>query len=107
MTPYLCQVLPRGFGPLLVETVQVPVADLFIRNEPGIVQQAEVTRDGRAADRQPVGNLLDRARLPREQLDDGPSVRIAERVEGVLQPTRLNAHLEYGNGRVTVTELLR
>jgi hypothetical protein len=42
-----------------------------------------VARDGRPADRQRVGELLDRAVAAREQLDDRPAVRVAERVEGV------------------------
>jgi hypothetical protein len=52
-----------------------------------------VPGDGRAADRQRVGDLADRARTGAEQFDDGPPVRIAERLERIGDPA-------------TVTELL-
>jgi hypothetical protein len=44
-------------------------------------------------------------RLAREQLQDRAAVGIAQRVKGIA--ARLFSHLEYGNGGVTVTELLR
>lgn len=42
-----------------------------------------MARDGRPADRQRVGDLLDGAVAGREQLDDRAAVRVAERVERV------------------------
>jgi hypothetical protein len=42
MTPYLRQVLARDLGAILVETVKTSRADLFVGDEAGLVQQAEV-----------------------------------------------------------------
>lgn len=83
----------------------MPVADLLIVDEPGIVEQPQVARDRRPADGQTISNLLDRVRLSRQQLQDRAPVRIAQCVKRIA--ARLGSHLEYGNGGVTVTKLLR
>ena len=42
-----------------------------------------MARDGRPADGQDIGDLLDGPFAGTQQLDDGSPVRVAERVEGV------------------------
>jgi hypothetical protein len=105
VTPHICQVLPCGISASLVQAVEMPVADLLILDQPRIGEKAEVARDGRPADWQTVSDLLDRVRLARQQLQDRASVGIAQCVKGIA--SRPGSHLEYGNGGVTVTELLR
>jgi hypothetical protein len=102
VTPYLREVLPRGFGAFLVKAVHVPAADLLVRHEAGMVEQAQVSRDRRAADWKLVGDFLDGPRFAHQQLDDGAPVRVAEGVKRVIVPAlmlgRRSLHLEYGNG---------
>ena len=52
---------------------------------PGPLEQPQVARDRRPADRQRVGELLDRPPAGPEQLDDRPPVRVAERVERIAR----------------------
>jgi hypothetical protein len=112
LTPYLRQVLTGGLGAFLVEAVHVPAAHLLVSHEAGMVQQAQMSRDSGAADGEPVGDFLNGARFAHQELDDGSSVGIAERVKRVILTIVLTSlahgslHLEYGNGWVTVTELL-
>lgn len=87
---------------MLVKAVKVPRADLLIGNKTRSVQHSQVARDGGTADRQLVGNLLDRSRASREQLDDRTAVRVAKGIEGIPL-SRGGLHLGYRNGVVTVT----
>ena len=57
----------------------------LLEDQAGPLQQPEVARDGRPADRQRVGELLDGPAAGAEQLDDRPAVRVAERVERVAR----------------------
>ncbi len=93
VTPNLRQVAPSCFGALLVEAVKVPVARLLIGHEPSFVEQTEVTRDCGPADREVVGDLLDRSRLPRQQLKNGATVRIPQRVKWIVEPGTTYLHV--------------
>ena len=69
-----------------MQPIQAACATRLLHDEPGRLQQAEMTRDRRPADRQGVGQLADRAPARRtfpEQLDDGPSIGVAERLERI------------------------
>jgi hypothetical protein len=55
----------------------------LLDHEPGVFQQAEMPRNRRTADRQCVRELLDRALAGTEELDDRPTVRVAERIERI------------------------
>jgi hypothetical protein len=57
----------------------------LLDDEAGPLQQAKMARDGRPADRQGVGQLLNRAAAGPEQLDDRPTVRVAERFEWIAR----------------------
>jgi hypothetical protein len=83
LAPHLLEVRARGRDALVVQAVEPPRPLGPRADEPRLLQQPEVPRDRRAADRQLVGELLDGAVAAREQLDDRPAVRVAERVEGV------------------------
>jgi hypothetical protein len=69
-----------------VQAVDPARAARLLDDEPGALQEAEVPRDRRPADRQPLRELADGSTglaARRQQLDDRPPVRIAERFEGV------------------------
>jgi hypothetical protein len=66
-----------------VQAVQAARALGAVGDESRLLEEPQVPRDGGAADRQRVGQLLDRAVAAREELDDRAAVRVAERVEGV------------------------
>ena len=70
-----------------------------VRDQAGVLEQPQVARDGRAADRQRVGELADRAVALAQQLDDRPPVRVAERVERVAEQVQRDCR--------TVAKLLR
>jgi hypothetical protein len=50
-------------------------------DEPGLLEDAQVLRDGRAAHRKIAGEVADRPRPRAQQLEDLPPGRIAQRVE--------------------------
>ena len=60
-------------------------AQRAVFDQSGVLQQAEMPRYRGPADRERIGQLLDRAASIAEQLDDGASMRIAERVERIPQ----------------------
>ena len=68
---------------LVVQRVDAARSLRLLDDEPGLLQQAEVARDRGAADRQRVGDLADRPAAGAEQLDDGPPVGVAQRLERV------------------------
>ena len=68
---------------LVVQAVEPPRALGAVGDEAGLLEQPQVPRDGRAADRQLVGELADRAVAAAELLDDRPPVGVAQRVERV------------------------
>jgi hypothetical protein len=85
-----------------VEPVQAARALGAVGDEAGLLEQAQVSRDGRAADRQGVGELLDRAvAAAGEQLDDRAAMGVAERVERV-SGQRVEADWRNGSRNVTV-----
>jgi hypothetical protein len=75
------QVLPHGRDALVVEAVEPAGALRPIGHQPGLLEQAQVPRDGGPADRQRLGQLADRPVAGVQQLDDRPAVRIPEGVE--------------------------
>jgi hypothetical protein len=60
-----------------VEPIQAPRAAGVLGHQPGLLQDAQVLRNGRAADRELLGDLAHRALAGAEQLHDRASVRIA------------------------------
>ena len=83
----------------------MPVADLLILDKPRIVEEPQVARHRGPADGKTISDFLDRVRLARQQFQDRAPVGIADCVKRVAAPP--DSHLEYGNGGVTVTGLLR
>jgi hypothetical protein len=66
-----------------MEPVHAPSALGVIRNKARLFEHSKVTRHGRAADRQVIGQLLNRAAPSLQQLENGATVAIAECVERV------------------------
>lgn len=66
-----------------MEPVEPPRAFGAVGDEAGLLEQAQMARDRGAADRQCVGELLDRAVTGAQQLEDRAPLGVAERVEGV------------------------
>jgi hypothetical protein len=66
-----------------VQPVEPARALRAVDDQPGVLEQPQVARDGGAADRQRVGELADRAVTLLEQLDDRAAVGVAERVERI------------------------
>ena len=64
-----------------------------------------MARDRGPADGKAIGDLLHGLWMARQQLQDRAPVGVAQCIKGIA--ARLGSHLEYGNGGVTVTELLR
>ena len=67
-------------------------------HEARVLEQAQVARDGRAADWQLVGDLLHRALAAVQQLHDGAALRVAEGLERVavhasMVTSRLRSYL--------------
>jgi hypothetical protein len=52
-----------------------------VLDEPGVAQYPQVLAHGRAADRQPLGELPDRRRPIVQQLEDAAAHRLAESLE--------------------------
>lgn len=79
-----------GVHPLLPEVIDPPGALRLLCDEAGSLQQPQVSRDSRAADRQGSGNLLDRLVAVSEQAKDRPPVGVAEGRERVTASRRLS-----------------
>src|SRR6476660_4572097 len=87
-TPHLQQVGAHRGHAILLQPVDAARAQRLLLDEPGLLQQAQVSRYGGTADRQLVGELLHGAATAAQQLDDRPAVGIAERVERVARDAR-------------------
>ena len=83
---------------LVVEPVDASGPARFLDDESGLPQEPEVARDGRARDRQRVGELLDRAVAGPEQFHDGSPVGVAERLERVADGLRCGPTRPLGDG---------
>ena len=85
-SPQTCgEVLLHGGHTVLVQPVHPSCPHRLLHHEPRLLQQAEVTRHRGPADRQRVGELADRRRAGTQPLDDGPAVRIAQRLERIAR----------------------
>jgi hypothetical protein len=67
-----------------MEPVEAAGAHRPVRHQSSLLQQPQVARYCRPADREGFGQLLDRPIALPQQLDDGPAIRVAERVERVI-----------------------
>ena len=100
VAPQLLEVLPNRFDAFVVEPVHTPCALGLIRDQARLFEQAKVARHGRAADRQVVGQLLNRAGAALQQFQNGAPVGMREGVERVSMKG-LASHSAYGNSVVT------
>jgi hypothetical protein len=66
-----------------VKLVNAPGAPRLVDHQPRLLQQPQVTRDGRPADWERVGDLANRALARAEQLDDGPPIGVTQSIEWV------------------------
>ena len=73
----------HGRDALRVQTVQPASALRPFGHQSRLFEQTQVTRDRRAADRQLIGELLDRSVTVPQELDYGPPVGVAKSVEGI------------------------
>jgi hypothetical protein len=96
----MLKVLPHRHDALVVEPVEPPGAFGPIGHQTGLLEQPQVPRHGRPADRQLLGQLADRPVARAQQLDDRPAVRVPKGVEGV-SGQGMQRH------RPRVTEMLR
>lgn len=81
--PNLLHIGSNRLHPQVLEVVQAPGSFLLVGNQPSLVQQPKVPRDRGAADRERIGDLLDRAGTLSQHFDDRTAVGIAEGVEGI------------------------
>ena len=102
LAPDALQVLAHRIDSLVVKPVQTPVTFGPVYHEPGKLQQAEMPRYRRPADRQRVRKLPNGPVAGVQQLDDSSPIRVAERFEG-LSVQRLARHPHDSNWSVTVT----
>jgi hypothetical protein len=75
--PELVEVSPELAETILIHLVDATVARGPVDHQAGLLQHLEVLRDGRPANRQPAGDLTDRARAASDALKDLPSRPIA------------------------------
>ena len=61
-----------------VDRIQAPSAVALVDDEPGLLQHAQVLRDGRPADREAVGELSYRVGRRRDTFDDLASCRVGQ-----------------------------
>ena len=80
--PELIEPGPELAEPFRVDLVDVPSALRLVDHEPRVLQDLEVLRHGRPADRQLARELADRARRAREPLEDLAPGRVGEGREG-------------------------
>jgi hypothetical protein len=85
VSPDLLEIGLDGFDALAVQAVQAAGAFRAVGDQAGVLEQPQVSGDGGAADRELVGELTDRPIAGAEQLDDRPSVRVTEGVEGIAR----------------------
>jgi hypothetical protein len=80
-----------------VDAVDPPGAVGFLLDQPGLLEQSEMARHGRSADRQFERERTDRPGCVAEQRQDLAAMRVAERVERIALPVE-----PIGNHIVTV-----
>jgi hypothetical protein len=78
LVPERVEVRPQVGDRLRVDLVDAPRADLAVDDEAGVLEDLEVLRDRRPADRQLAGELADRPRPLHQALEDGLAGRVAE-----------------------------
>ena len=81
MVPEAIEVGAQGLDTGRVQLVQAPVALRSVDDQVGMLQDAQVLRDGRTADRKPSRQFTDRLGTGEQALEDCSSGRIAERVQ--------------------------
>src|SRR6202011_6198646 len=85
--------------------VDAPGSSRFVDDQPGVLQQAQMPRYCRPADRQGIGYPPPRVAARAEQFDDGAAVRVPQGVKWVAGKPR-RPHAAIGNVTATVTRLL-
>src|ERR1700712_6906 len=94
LAPHALDVGLHGLETLGLQLVDAPSALCPLGHEAGVLEQPEVPRHGRPADRHGLGDLTDGEVLGTEQPEDLTAVRVAQRLERI------------GNHRGTVTPQL-
>ena len=74
-----------------------------LAHQPGVLEQPQVARDRRSADRHRVGQLADRPVTGAEQPQDLAAVGVAERLEGVARCLRHRSPFAVGSRSVATT----
>ncbi len=92
LRPHLLEKLPDGleaFGP---ECIQSPLADRAHRDQPRVLEDPEVLRDGLLGHVEVGGDLAYRMRLVAYQHQDGPTTGLRQRSQGSLShhPRRIS-----------------
>ena len=98
LIPEPVQLLAKVPHALGVDAVQPSGAVGLVMHQAGELKDAQVLRDGGAADRQLLGKCPHGQRAPDQPLEDRPSRRISQRIETVDPP--LGAR---GRGRSATT----
>jgi hypothetical protein len=83
LAPERVHPVPEDADARRVELVDVPRSVPPMRDETDSLEDAQVLRDRRSADRKPGCEVAHRSRPRAEELEDLPACRIAERVEGM------------------------
>src|SRR4051794_12775547 len=78
LVPERVEVGPQVGHGLRIHAIHPPRADLAIDHQPGVLEDLEMLRDRRPADREARGQLADRSRDRRQALEDGLARRVAE-----------------------------
>src|SRR4051812_24889603 len=79
LVPERVEVGPQVGQRLRIHLVEPARADLAVGHQPGVLEDLEVLRDRRTADRKPVGQLADRSRPRHQALEDGLARGVPER----------------------------
>src|SRR4051794_10095580 len=82
--PDLFEVGPDRGHPFVVQAVDPLRTARLLDHQPGVLEQSQMPRHRRSADREGVGDVPDRPATGTEQFDDLAPVRIAERVERII-----------------------
>src|SRR4051812_27649868 len=83
VAPHALDVCLHGLEPLGLQLVDAPSALCPLGHESGILEQPEVPRHRRPADRHGVGDLADGEALGTEQPEDLAAVGVAQRLERI------------------------
>jgi len=73
-----------------IEVVQASVASALVANQAGVLQDAQVHRDGRSTDRQAPGDVADGRRAVGQSLEDAPASGIAQSSQTTLSCVTLH-----------------